>query len=498
MSKTSEFFKELIENQDRIALEDPFGSLSYQELLERAFKLAYLLEQDIQRGDRVAVLMEPGRDFLSSMLGVWLAGGIFVPICSQYPAEEISYTLMDSETSVLLYQAPFEEILVKACLGMDISKKCIDSELVEKTIIEESFNPQLPELLEPCYILYTSGTTSKPKGVLHSFFSFEAQLKMMEKLWKWRSNDSILALLPLHHTHGLVNIVSTCLWSGAKLIFIDSHQRKNLWGLFEKRILTLLMAVPTIYYKLIEQWKAQDSKAQAEMSASLKEIRLMISGSAALPLPVFKSWQEISGKALLERYGMTEIGMALSNPYKGERRMGTVGQPFPGVKISLRDKSLNEVKEGAGEIFVKSPSMFKEYWKKPKATEESFHESWFKTGDIAVFEEGYYRILGRQSVDIIKSGGYKISALEIENVLLGHEKISECAVVGISDPKWGERVAALLVSQSDLADLELKEWLSSRLAAYKIPSLLKRSSSLPRNVMGKITKNEVKEIFGES
>jgi malonyl-CoA/methylmalonyl-CoA synthetase len=230
----------------------------------------------------------------------------------------------------------------------------------------------------------------------------------------------------------------------------------------------------------------------------MKDFRLMVSGSAALPVSVLEEWKQISGQILLERYGMTEMGMAISNPYDGERRPGYIGQPLPEVEIRLADENNNPVRGGTqGEIQIKGPNVFKEYWGRPKETADSFTEDgWFKSGDIAVFENGSYKILGRNSVDILKSGGYKISALEIEEVLRNHPDIKDCAVVGIPDLEWGEIVGASLVPENKEIDLEeLTGWLKEKLPGYKIPRQYIIQEDLPRNVLGKVTKNELKKIF---
>ena len=225
----------------------------------------------------------------------------------------------------------------------------------------------------------------------------------------------------------------------------------------------------------------------------------MVSGSAALPAGVHRRWEEITGQRLLERYGMTEIGMALSNPYEGERRPGAVGIPLPGVAVRLKNDEGRVVtsEDEPGEIQIGGPAVFLEYWNRPEITAESFDDGWFRTGDIAVREKGYYRIMGRSSVDIIKSGGYKLSALEIETVLLDHPAIAECAVLGVEDATWGESVAAAIVTAkgSALDAGELRAWCKERMSPYKIPRLIHFIEILPRNAMGKVTKPEVKKIF---
>ena len=232
-------------------------------------------------------------------------------------------------------------------------------------------------------------------------------------------------------------------------------------------------------------------------------MRLMVSGSAALPVGTLRKWKEISGYILLERYGMTELGMVLSNPLHGERQPGRVGTPLPGIEVGLMTENGEYIEgEGMGEIIVSGPNVFLEYWNNPPATKEAFVDGqWFRTGDIAERDTGgVYRILGRSSVDIIKSGGYKVSALEIEEVLREHPDIVECAVVGVPDEQWGERVCAAIVkSGGKEIDLQiLRQWCGERLAPYKIPGRVITVSELPRNRMGKVIKPDVVGLFEKS
>ena len=228
-------------------------------------------------------------------------------------------------------------------------------------------------------------------------------------------------------------------------------------------------------------------------------MRLNISGSAACPVKLFEQWQQLTGQVLLERYGMTEIGMGLSNPYDGERRAGHVGQPLPGVEAQLFDEDHNPVTEEgvAGEIRIRGDNVFLEYWDNEKATVESFRDGWFCTGDVAVVENGYYRIMGRSSIDIIKSGGYKLSALEIEGVLLAHDDIAEVAVIGVEDETWGESVMAFigLKDGTRLQYDDLKQWCNGKMSSYKIPKAIKIIDALPRNAMGKVTKPDLKKLL---
>jgi len=237
------------------------------------------------------------------------------------------------------------------------------------------------------------------------------------------------------------------------------------------------------------------------LSQACAKLRLMVSGSAALPVSTLEKWREISSHTLLERYGMTEIGMALSNPYRGIRVPGSVGTPLPTVEVQLVDETGEPATPGTpGEIEVRGPSVFKEYWNRPEATRDAFRDGWFRTGDTAVVENGTYRILGRTNIDIIKTGGHKVSALEIEEALREHPAIVECAVVGVPDQEWGERVAAAVVlNDGNTLDLpSLRAWARELLAAHKLPSRLLVLDMLPRNAMGKVMKPGVVTLFKQA
>jgi malonyl-CoA/methylmalonyl-CoA synthetase len=241
-------------------------------------------------------------------------------------------------------------------------------------------------------------------------------------------------------------------------------------------------------------WEAAPPELRRRRSEGVRRLRLMMSGSAALPVQTLERWREITGHTLLERYGMTEIGMALANPLEGERRPGYVGTPLPGVEVRLVDERGVPVGEGiAGELEVRGPAVCLEYWQRPRESEDAFRDGWFRTGDVAVVEGGSYRLLGRTSVDIIKTGGFKVSALEIEAVLRLHPAVADCAVVGIEDPEWGERVSAAVELRAGAALTldELQAWARERLAPYKIPRALVTLAALPRNALGKVVKGEV-------
>ena len=407
------------------------------------------------------------------------------------PAAELEYILDDTQAAVVVFDDSNEKIL-RPLSGNRRAYSC-----------NEILLPAVPSLNEisgerRAMILYTSGTTSRPKGVVTTHANITAQIAALVDAWGWSSGDRILLCLPLHHVHGIINVVSCALWTGAICEMLPGFDAVAVWDRIAAGNLTLFMAVPTIYIKLIAEWEASSPKRRTRLSQGATQLRLMVSGSAALPISTLRRWKEITAHTLLERYGMTEIGMALSNPYRGERIPGTVGRPLPGVEVRLVDESGNQVVPGTpGEIEVRGANVFAEYWGKPEATRDAFRNGWFRTGDMAVVENGVYRILGRTSIDILKTGGHKVSALEVEEVLRSHPAIAECAVVGVPDPEWGERVATALVLRNG-ATLELEElrtWAKERLAAHKVPSRLLTLEALPRNAMGKVTKPTIVELF---
>lgn len=488
----------LIENAhrhlNRTAVKSDGNSFTYQELLDKSESIALTLlngQEDVREA-RIAFLVAPGFDYVSIQWAIWRAGGIAVPLCVKHPLSSIRYVIEDTKAAVIIFSKEFEELLTPLKAIPDI-----------RFLPSESFAQQQGDLpdIDPsrrAMILYTSGTTGNPKGVVTTHENIETQITSLTTSWEWEKDDHILNVLPLHHVHGIVNVLSCALWSGACCEFLPKFNPASIFDIFCKKEVNLFMAVPTIYYKLIAYWNELPKKDQEEISAALKGFRLMVSGSAALPISVLEKWRHISGHTLLERYGMTEMGMAISNSYRGERLPGFIGLPLNKVKIRIADEADQIVEAGTqGEIQVQGPNVFKEYWGKPEATADTFtSDGWFKTGDIAVFEKGAYRILGRNSVDIIKSGGYKISALEIEEVLRKHPKIKECGVVGLPDEEWGEIIgASLILGGNEIKLDELKLWLKDKLPGYKMPRKYIFQDDLPRNVMGKVTKNELKKMF---
>jgi malonyl-CoA/methylmalonyl-CoA synthetase len=347
-------------------------------------------------------------------------------------------------------------------------------------------------------IIYTSGTTGRPKGVVSTHEVIGAQIASLVEAWRWTPADRLLLALPLHHVHGIINGLGCALAVRATCEVLPSFDAETVWARLASGEITVFTAVPTIYNRLIASWDAAPEDVRRRRSEGVRRLRLMMSGSAALPVRTLERWRDISGHTLLERYGMTEIGMALSNPLAGERRPGCVGVPLPGVDVRLVDEAGSVAPAGTpGELEVRGPNVFLEYWRREEETRQAFHDGWFRTGDVAVMEDGAYRLLGRTSVDIIKTGGYKVSALEIEEVLRTHPAIAECAVVGVTDEDWGECVsAAVELRQGATLSLdELQQWARSQLAPYKVPRALQQVPALPRNAMGKVVKPEVAGFF---
>ena len=488
-------FSRAADFQARSAIVDAERAYSYRDLLEASEAVASALLQgaaDLQE-ERVAFLVPSNFDYVATLWGIWRAGGLAVPLAMSHPPAELAHVLDDSDPRVVISHHTCESRLRDVVSARHLTLLRISDLLKASTTV-------LPDLEEARHamMLYTSGTTGKPKGVVTTHAQIKAQITSLVEAWEWSNDDRILLVLPLHHVHGIVNVLQCALWSGACCEMLPSFDAEETWSFLKKRPLTLFMAVPTIYRRLIVAWEQANATDREEMSAACGKLRLMVSGSAALPVSVLERWHELSGHMLLERYGMTEIGMGLSNSLRGERFPGSVGTPLPRVRVRVVDDEMKDVTPGTpGELLIDGPNVFREYWRRPEETAASFHGQYFKTGDVVVVEDDRFRILGRRSVDIIKTGGYKVSALEIEEVLRTHPAIQECAVVGAPDLDWGERVcvAIELAGGKSLKLDELRTWARDLLAPYKVPKELRIVDGLPRNAMGKVTKPVVAELF---
>ena len=479
---------------DKIAIIASGKSFSYKTLLQASQQFATdLLDgRDDLDGARVAFMVDPGFDYVKVQWGIWQAGAVVVPLCITHPLPSLQYVLEDTGATILVISPQYHDLLVGYALEHSIRLIVVDRFLETAIAVMPNIDPHRNAM-----ILYTSGTTNKPKGVVTTHANIAAQISSIASAWQYASTDHALCVLPLHHVHGIINVVSATLSMGGTVEFVSSFSVDDIFSRFLKGDINVFMAVPTIYFKLIAAFEMLDVADRQQLKNAMKKFRLMVCGSAALPVSVMQQWEEVSGHVLLERYGMTEIGMGISNPYEGLRKPGSIGMPLPGVSVRLVDENMQPVINGeAGEIQIKGENVFKEYWNKPDATAKEFtSDGWFKTGDVAVVEEGYYRILGRSSVDIIKSGGYKLSALEIEEVLRTHDLVDDCAVVGIADDEWGELVVAAVVAKAGLEQHQLNQWMRTQMPTYKTPRKYLLVKELPRNAMGKVVKNEVKTMF---
>ncbi|KAL8846264.1 MAG: hypothetical protein Q9221_008637 [Calogaya cf. arnoldii] len=501
-------------------------------------------------GQRVAFLVENSYDYVVTLLSILGSNSIAVPLSSSFPASELRYILDNSDALMLLSSDKFrskadevlKEGLEKKPISSTIDKKLEGNQSGQSVQLEEKKNDQSG------LMLYTSGTTSRPKGVVLPGSVITAQSRSLQQAWNYTPNDHLLHVLPLHHIHGTINALLTPLFAGSIIEFLFPFNVQAVWERLaapfqtdetkKKPKITFLTVVPTIYNRLLSSHSDLDEPLQIASKEALlpQNLRLNISGSAALPTPTKAAWTELSGgNVLLERYGMTEVGMALSCGVDfADRVDGSVGWPLPSVEARLMDTETGEIiPEGSGasregEIQLRGPTIFKEYWHNPKATAEEFTESedgkgkWFKTGDVAMrkevqgagkSEQSWCRgemwfIRGRKSVDIIKTGGEKVSALEIERELLSLPQISEAAVLGIPSHQWGQKVAAIIVLHPDQVQtgrggknwgvMDMRRALKERLAGYKIPQELKVLDRIEKNAMGKVNKKTlIKEVFGE-
>ncbi|KAJ4297024.1 hypothetical protein N0V88_003940 [Collariella sp. IMI 366227] len=536
----------------------------YGELLGDVCKVRQRLYETAGRdnldGERVAFLVENSYDYVVTLLAILAAKSIAVPMSPAFPAPELQYILNHSEALMLLSSsklAPKAQDVLKTKLDVEPAYLQLDKFQGGSTHDKISLDETGPGAAG--MMLYTSGTTNRPKGVLLPQSVMTAQARSLLQAWEYSPTDHLLHVLPLHHIHGTINAIFTPLFSGSTIEFMFPFNADAVWRRFaapffssdqqppapthyQKKI-TFFTAVPTIYSRLLTTHKTlpPDMQHATRTAISPSNLRLAISGSAALPTPIKRAWAELSGgNVLLERFGMTEVGMAISCGLDvADRVDGSVGWPLPGVEARLVDVDTQQViergherdadgRERVGEIQLRGPSVFAKYWRNPEATAKEFVDDgakdgrgkWFKTGDVAVRRavEGagksevpsqrewtrgdMYFILGRRSADIIKSGGEKVSALEVEREMLALPQVAEVAVVAVPSGKWGQKVGAVVILDKEnvpggrWSPLEMRRALKGQLAGYKIPQVLKVVDHIPRNAMGKINKKTlVKEVF---
>ncbi|GHO59008.1 acyl-CoA synthetase [Ktedonobacter robiniae] len=480
-------------------------TISYGQLASQVQSFAQaLLVQGLREGDRVALFLENCPDFVVAYLGAHLAGGIVVLVNTQYRQVELSHIMSDAGVRFCVTGPAGQAELSRLDLP-DLETLIIVDEEAHEGTQGARVSLSLSDFLDagderggtreltmpspdaPAVIGYTSGTTGRAKGALMLQRNLLANIASLTEAWHWTSEDHLLLVLPLFHTHGLMVGMHGTLYTGARVTLRRKFDASSvLASLRDDPSMSLFFGVPTMYSRLLAEAERQ--------GGPVPHPRLFVSGSAPLSPHLFNDFTRIFGQFILERYGMTETGMNLSVPYDGERRAGTVGLPFPGQEARIVDTHTRQALPAGeiGEIEVHGPHVFKGYWNRPDATAEAFTEDgWFKTGDLGWrSEDGYFTITGRAR-ELIISGGYNIYPREVEDVLATHPGVAEVAVVGLPDSDLGEQVVAVIVSRPnqpcDANDIIAH--CRQRLASYKKPRRVIFVEALPRNALGKVQKH---------
>ncbi|MER6009581.1 acyl-CoA synthetase [Streptomyces bluensis] len=470
---------------ERPALQFGERSLTYAELAAAAGALA----GRIRGAGRVAVWATPTLETAVGVVAALLAGVPAVPLNPKSGDSELGHIIRDSAPALVL-TAPGTQL--PPALG-DVERLDID---VREAVRESAqHSPTALTADSPALVVYTSGTTGPPKGAVIPRRAIAATLDALADAWQWTGDDVLVHALPLFHVHGLILGILGPLRRGGSVRHLGRFGTEGVTQELNEGA-TMLFGVPTMYHRLAEALPGDPALAKA-----LGRARLLVSGSAALPVHDHERIAAATGRRVIERYGMTETLMNTSVRADGEPRAGTVGVPLPGVELRLVEEDGSAITaydgESVGEIQVRGPNLFTEYLNRPDATAAAFTgDGWFRTGDMAVRDaDGYVRIVGRKATDLIKSGGYKIGAGEIENALLEHPAVREAAVTGEPDDDLGERVVAWIVPadpQSPPGAGELADHVAGRLAPHKRPRVVHFLDALPRNDMGKIMKRALK------
>ncbi len=484
----------------KVAVVVPNGAdVTYGELDRRSSQMAAVLDDlNLDRGAVVAVQADKCVDFLGIYLGMLRSGRTFLPLNPTYTAEEVGYYLRDSHAELLVCQPERAQIMQQVAtesgtgsvLTLDSNGTTGSLQIKAAASVPIDGTAHSPLESDPAVLLYTSGTTGKPKGALLSHSNVNAMIDSLHEAWGWTEADVLLHALPLFHIHGLFVAATVALRAGATMVLQPRFDPDLVFESLPRS--TLFMGVPTMYHRLI-----QDARLTPHLCAG---VRLFVSGSAPLSIPDFERFRDLTGHVILERYGMTETGMITSNPLLGDRKPGAVGLPLPGVEVRLAEPETmaEDPGDGVGEIWVRGANVFRGYLGRPEANVEAFVDGWFKTGDLGFRDsDGYYSIVGRAR-DLVISGGLNVYPAEVENVLNAVPGVEECAVIGLPDEDLGERVTAVIVRSGSEPDLSAETVMAEarkHLAPYKCPRLVEFVDALPRNAMGKIDKESLRRRF---
>lgn len=485
------------EDPTRPFLHTPEGAaLSYGDL-DRATALygGYLLSLGVAPGDRVAVQVGKSPEAVLLYLATLRVGAVFLPLNTAYTSPEVGYFLNDAEPRVVVCDPKGEAAVQPLARAAGAAHVLTLDEDGEGSFVDGAAKARMMDgavardAHDLAAILYTSGTTGRSKGAMLSVDNLWSNAVTLRDCWGFTDQDVLLHALPIFHVHGLFVAINCVLTSASAMLFLPKFDAPSVTALLPRA--TVMMGVPTFYTRLLAE--------PAFTAEACRAMRLFISGSAPLLAETWSAFQERTGHAILERYGMTETGMNTSNPLHGERLAGTVGFPLPGIEARVvDDDGAVLLTDEPGVLEVRGPNVFTGYWRMPTKTAEEFRpDGFFITGDIATIDaDGYISIVGRAK-DMIITGGYNVYPKEIEEVIDDMAGIVESAVIGVADADLGERVVAVVKAAGAPLDLDaMKAHLKTRLAGYKVPKDIVFVTALPRNVMGKVQKAELRKTYG--
>jgi malonyl-CoA/methylmalonyl-CoA synthetase len=466
-------------------------SYSYGDLDIRARNCASLFQSHgVGKGDRVALCSADKLAFLVGHLGILYAGGISLPLNPRHTRDELRFFLTDSGARMAV-AAPENCQFIRGLRSQvpDLQAIVSDAELRDAPrgdFWEPSINAE-----DPCLIMYSSGTTGWPKGVVHNHANISSSLEALRSCWRFSTEDVVVNVLPLFHTHGLSFATHLSLLSGACLILEDTFDPLETLKIIDRG--TVFMAVPTIYYLLLEQ--AEFPKA----AKSWSHVRLFTCGSAPIRPEVLPELESILGRPVINRYGMTEAHVITSLPLDGPWPRGSVGLPLSGIKLRIEEDYHQESPERIGTVLLRGPNLFQEYWRQPEATRAAFRDGWFDTGDLGyVNDDGFLTLVGRKS-DLIITKGFNVYPQVVERVINECPGVLECAVIGVPHKRSGEAVLAAVVPKDLALDEDrLRTHWSERLIHYQQPTTVVFVDSLPRNAMGKISRRQLRDEIMKS